>query len=287
MAVAIASRGRPALVRAAVASVSAQVRPPRELVVVNDGGAVADTAFADLRAAGAPVPVRVASLAARRGHVVARNLAVALCRGDAVALLDDDDLWLPDHLADVAAALEAGADLAYSDAELVYVDRRRGLPAPVLDRRLFALDADAAFMRRYNPVVPSGMAVRRSLFERLGGFRVESGHHWDWDFLLRAVDAGARVRRVARATVVYTLDRGGANESARTGEMQASVRRLGARHGLETEAAHTFWTMLDEPDVAARRRPSERPWQGAWPGVLAPPPRRPGAAYGPRSQSSR
>jgi GT2 family glycosyltransferase len=203
--------------------------------------------------------------------VAASNLAVALSGGDAIALLDDDDLWLPDHLADLMAALDAGADLAYSDAELVYVDRAAGLPMPVLARRLFALEADSAFVRRYNPMVPSAMVVRRSLFDSLGGFQVARGHHWDWDFLLRALAAGASVRRVARATVVYTLDRGGDNQSARRGEMRESVRALGQHHALATEAAHTFWTMLDEPDVKARLAPSERPWTGAWPGLLAPP----------------
>ena len=264
----VATRRRPALLRAAAASVGGQGRRPRELVVVNDGGPVADTAPADLSPGAGAVPVRVVCLADRAGHVAARTLAVGLCRGDAVAVLDDDDLWLPDHLADVAGALDDGADLAYSDAELVYVDRSVGMPAPVLARRLFALDADAAFARRYNPVVPSAMAFRRSLFDRLGGFRLESGHHWDWDFVLRALESGARVRRVPRATIVYTLDRGGTNESARTEEMRQSVERLSERHALATRAPHTFWTMLDEPDVRARQAASERPWSGACPGVL-------------------
>jgi glycosyltransferase involved in cell wall biosynthesis len=269
LSVVVPSRRRPALLHAALASVGTQTRPPDEVVVVNDGGPVADAPFAELRAVAAPCRLRVTCLGASVGHVAARTLAVSMTAGEAVALLDDDDLWLTDHAADLLAALDAGADLAYSDAELVYVDRAAGLPMPVLGRRLFALDADPAFARRYNPVVPSAMALRRDLYERLGGFRAASGHHWDWDFLLRAIAAGARIQRVARATIVYTLDRGGGNQSARAGEMRDSVRALARRHGLASDAVHTFWTMLDEPDVAGRLAASERPWSGAWPGVLA------------------
>lgn len=269
VATVIATLGRPRLVRAAVDSALRQRTATAEIVLVNDGGRVADTAPAALGPPAPAVRLSVVCLARTGGHVAARNLAVRLTQSDAVALLDDDDLWLPDHLSGLAAALQAGADLAYSDAELVYVDRSAPLPMRVLGRRLFALEAGDDFPLRYNPVVPSGMAVRRDLFEALDGFSVESDHHWDWDFLLRARAAGADVRRVPRATVVYTLDRGGDNQSARSAEMRTSVTALGRRHGLPNDAVHTFWSMLDEPDVRSRLVPSERSWDGTWPGLIS------------------
>lgn len=260
--VVVATRGRPALLRQALTTVGAQARPALEVLVVNDGGDVADTDPRDLAALVTPASLRVIAQWPRAGHAAARNAGVAVAQGSSIAILDDDDLWLPDHLAGLAVALGDGADLVYSDAELLTVDRS-SRPARVVERRLFALPWDADFARRYNPVVPSGMAYVRRLHDDLGPFSVEAGHHWDWDFLLRAVAADAVVARVPRASLLYTIDAQGRNESARTGEMGDSAGRLASAHDLGPTAAHTFRTMLDEPDVARRIAPSERSWDGS------------------------
>jgi glycosyltransferase involved in cell wall biosynthesis len=262
--VVIASRGRPAALRTAVAAAGRQTFPPAEIVVVNDGGAVADGGRETLRSLARGAPVRGVALLPGLGQVAARNVGVAVARASHVALLDDDDAWLPDHLAALATALADGAALAHTDAEVALVDRSHS-PWRVLDRRLFALAWDEAFARRYNPVIPSSLAYRRDLHARLGPFSTASGHHWDWEFLLRALAAGERPRRVARATALYSVDSAGANESARADEMRDSVRRLAQARGLATTHPHTFWTMLDEPDVRARTAPSERRWDGRWP----------------------
>jgi cellulose synthase/poly-beta-1,6-N-acetylglucosamine synthase-like glycosyltransferase len=53
---------------------------------------------------------------------VARSLneAIASARADAVAILDDDDLWEPSHVAHLAALLDRDprVDVAYSDARI-------------------------------------------------------------------------------------------------------------------------------------------------------------------------
>ncbi|MCL6595805.1 MAG: glycosyltransferase [Firmicutes bacterium] len=264
LAVVVATRGRPARLRLALRSVGAQTSGPREVVVVNDGGPAADTDPVALAEAAAGVRVRVVALPRPLGQAAARALGVDVADAPALAFLDDDDLWLPDHLQGLWRALEGGADLAYSDAEVVTIDRA-AYPERVVERRLFALAWDPAFARRYNPVIPSGVAFRRALLDQAGPIRPEAGHHWDWDFLLRAVGAGARVARVARATLLYTVDAAGDNESARTAEMVASVGRLAGSHGLGALAPHTFRTMLDLPEVRDRLAPSERPWDGGWP----------------------
>src|SRR5690606_35875991 len=95
---------RPALLREALASVAAQTLPPDQVVVVDDAGD----------------PGTQAVVAGFPGYTYARNDGAALARGEWIAFLDDDDLWLPHKLEAVAAVVAAGADdlgVVYSASE--------------------------------------------------------------------------------------------------------------------------------------------------------------------------
>jgi hypothetical protein len=111
-----------------------------------------------------------------------------------VALLADDDVFLPHHL-ETLVAHSADADIVYSYCDVV------GRPgwnpnAP--------FDADR--LRRGN-YIPSTALIRAPLAAQLGGWRTESAHGFeDWDFWLRALDAGARFVCVPEVTWVYRFD---------------------------------------------------------------------------------
>ncbi len=113
--VAIATYNAQAHLRAAVASALAQTLAAIEVVIVDDCSTDATMALAtDLARTDARIVVD--RLACNGGPAVARNRALALARGEWFAVLDSDDLYVPDRLARlVAVGDRVGADLVADD----------------------------------------------------------------------------------------------------------------------------------------------------------------------------
>lgn len=107
VSVVIPTRRRPELVLRAVASALGQTLPPAEVIVVVDGpDDVTERALHGVD----DDRLTVLTLPCRRGGAGARNAGIAAARGTWIALLDDDDEWLPDKLAQQSALLEDCAD---------------------------------------------------------------------------------------------------------------------------------------------------------------------------------
>lgn len=145
----------------AIDSALAQEFDGQEVIVVNDGST--DNTAAVLAEYGDRIRVVMGS---NEGAARSRDRGAALSKSEYLAFLDCDDLWEPQKLAKVAAALDMNphAILAYSDyiAELAHCRRtepaRCGGPHSLLD--LF----------RGAEILTSTIVVRRSAFERCGGF---------------------------------------------------------------------------------------------------------------------
>jgi glycosyltransferase involved in cell wall biosynthesis len=109
------------------------------------------------------------------GAAAARNAGVAQSTGKYLAFLDSDDLWLPDKLAIMVAALERNpaASLAFSDYGTI---DENGIEYA---RTSFGDQPSMAELLREHPfpltsfqffIYPSTWVVRRSVVERCGGF---------------------------------------------------------------------------------------------------------------------
>ena len=102
----------------AIESVLAQNYPEWELILVDDGTVDGATAIAKGYAERHPDRVVYAEHPnhENRGMSASRNAGLRLARGEYVAFLDADDIWLPDRLGSHVGLMEAHPDVAMSVA---------------------------------------------------------------------------------------------------------------------------------------------------------------------------
>lgn len=121
----------------------------------------------------------------------ARNDGARAVQTPWLAFCDDDDLWAPTKLRRQLDALtSAGAD--WCACSSIFVDERL---EPVGGHRVPTAQEVERLLPRQN-MVPgggSGVLMRTSLFEQVGGFREDAKYVEDWDLWLKASRAGTLV----------------------------------------------------------------------------------------------
>ena len=155
-------------------------------VVICDDGSTDDTPSV---LAGFGDRIRVIRQANRR-FPAARNAAIAASRGELVALIDHDDQWMPRRLEVTVAALQngPGAALVYSDVTVVNEAGEESRPSPVGADTAHAPSMDEMLARLW-PIMPSTVLMRRTAFDRAGGFTESLGE--DLDFWPRIREQGS------------------------------------------------------------------------------------------------
>lgn len=230
-----------------------------EIIVVNDAGSPVDEVVAlyeELR-------IHVVNMKENGLHVRARNAGLEVARGEYILLCDDDDLITPNHLETMLAEMESnGVDLVYSDVEIFdyIIEENRRIPT---SRFLFAYEYDPVFMRKFSTFVSSGCLYRRTIHDTIGPFDVEMHNYWDWDFILRVMDA-FRVKRVPVASAMYAYAvKGGENMSANLSPTRnIYLEKLCEKHDLGELPQKNFFTLLEDPEVKKREAASKRVWDG-------------------------
>jgi glycosyltransferase involved in cell wall biosynthesis len=165
VSVIIPTHNRPEMLIEALTSVRAQTFIDYEIIVVSNGESD-DVRTASQKAATA-YGARYFALA--EGNVsAARNFAIERAKGEWVAFLDDDDLWLPTKLErQIAEAERTGADLVSADYIEFHQDGRE------IVRRI-RLAADWCYVKAINYgywwAQPSAVIVRKSAIIKIGGF---------------------------------------------------------------------------------------------------------------------
>ena len=179
-------------IREALTSVLAQHLQPTEIVVVDDGSTddgpriVAEMAVTH--------PIRLLHKQ-NGGQASARNFGVAATTSGLIALLDQDDIWYPDHLQDLTEPFlsRSNVTLGWVYGNLDEIDETGNMIA-----RAILSDEDerhpkrtlVACLREDMFVLPSASLISRAAFERVGGFDEGLRGYEDDDLFLRLFHAG-------------------------------------------------------------------------------------------------
>lgn len=177
---------RPDFLALSLASITGQSKTPHEIIVASDVDSPESEAVCAAHQASTGVRVLyVHDLSARGGASASRNIGARHATGDALAFLDDDDLWEPSYLQRVEEVLSRPrTQMAVTWRMLVKGEFRT--PGPTIEEGLRARDVIAVSMG----TTGSNMAMTRESFEAIGGFDDRIPVKNDTDFFYRFLKAG-------------------------------------------------------------------------------------------------
>lgn len=169
-------------IRGAVESVLHQTRPPEEILLVNDGSTDAsENVLRELEEKNATVRVINQT---NLGQAAATNAGAAQAHGTLLALLDQDDRWLPEKLARQLPLFdEPNVVLAYTDAHIVQEGQGRtgrtafGHVAPIRGHALSRLLLG-------NCITNASVVVRTEAYRAVGGLSTDPAFHRIQDYEL-------------------------------------------------------------------------------------------------------
>ena len=222
ISVVVLAYNRPGLLAEALAGVRRQTRPPDEVLVIDDHS------DPPLAADGA----RLIRQPVNRGPGAAAARGIVEARGEAIAFLNDDDVWAPEFLASLEAALEAHpeASLAFCDHGVIDADgaerpdRADELSAQYRRTRLTAGPVDlsrAALLDMSVPAASFALTRREALAPALVRAGAEA---WDYFVSVGAALTGRPGVYVDRRLGWYRLSDDGVSARWRSPRRAIAVR---------------------------------------------------------------
>jgi len=194
----------------AVQSVLAQTLQPLEIIIVNDCSRESSRRYLDRYGD----VCRIIDLPKNVGLAGSRNAGIREARGRFIALLDDDDIWLPEKLA----------------VQRAYMEEHPSCPAVTCWVTAFFRDKPDDLWVQFGPnpirlsqalnewywAVPSTLMVRADALRAVRGFDPSFRECEDRDFMIRFCAAGYSIEGIPRSLVRFR----------RAGQSSLSGRKL-------------------------------------------------------------
>lgn len=176
-----------------VESVLKQTCENFELVIINDGST---DGTAEVLAQIDDNRIRLFNQP-NRGRPQALNRGLMKCRGEYVAIIDDDDLADPHRLERQVSVLENRPEI---DILGSWFERRNETKTPETIETVETPESDATIRRSlptYNPLAHSTITYRKNAVEQVGGYNVSLQSCVDYDLWVRLAAAGFRFAAIS------------------------------------------------------------------------------------------
>lgn len=238
VSIVVRTYNRKRFLRRALRSVAAQTYRNIETIVVNDAGEPVDDVVAEFPG------FKLIQHETNRGLAGARNSGVAAATGTYLGFLDDDDAYLPEHVATVAAALgRSNAVIAYATPISQFVRRQPDESYRTYGIRTeFPSTINAADLLSVNSFPPVAMLLRRDALLTAGPFESWAEPMEDHEMWLRMLLRGD-VTHIDLVTSIYSRRDDGSN----------LIDASWPRHGPVLAEIHARYPVRNRPDIEARR----------------------------------
>ncbi len=216
VSVIVPTYNRPGFLARALVSIKAQTFNDYEVIVINDGGeSVSELVSLFTR-------TRLITHINGMGLPAARNSGIESARGKYIAYLDDDDMWLPQHLEKLVTYRSAtSCQLVYSDTYF-WIDERKF-------ELLLSEEHSKQALLGQNMTPCCSVLHDRVLFEMAGNFDESLEAHEDYDMWLR-MSQYTDFAHLAQVTALYSKRTGSDQMSMDLPHMHTTREAIQARH---------------------------------------------------------
>ncbi|MFC1684784.1 glycosyltransferase [Pseudomonadota bacterium] len=211
----------------AIQSILSQEATNIEIIVVDDGSSDSSAEIAEKYA-----PIVKVVRQKNQGPAAARNRGVRESKGEFIAFLDGDDVWLPNKLGPQLEFLKnnQNIDIIYGGFERWSADSKGNYPAVenfVNTKVENSFDPDLSgwiyhklLLDNYIHIITA--VIRRSLFDKVGGFDETLRTGEDYDFWLKA-SQHTKAYKLARPIALYRSNPNSTTRIPRTANNELDV----------------------------------------------------------------
>ncbi|MEG4585013.1 glycosyltransferase [Microcoleus sp. MOSTC5] len=242
----------------AIASVLNQVYPNWELCIADDCSTEFTVAENLKNWAQKDDRIRITFRTENGNISAATNSAAALATGDIILFLDNDDELTPDALGEVALyfAAHPATDFLYSDDDKIDTKGRRFAPQ-------FKPEWSPELLLSYM-YLGHLCAVRKHIFEQIGGLRLGLEGSQDYDFALRATEISRHVAHLPLVLYHWRTAPGstaisGAAKPASFAAGQKAIQDALNRRKINGNVAQHAWAIKENLGIFAQDFPDNGP----------------------------